>query len=434
MCKKYKVYKTLIFAYSTYGEVHSDLENYDSALVYLNLALSVSSKYGISTKISDGFCNYEIALCYWQLNENQKALTYATKAYGILKEHGFLYYQKDVAGILSKIWRSKNQLDSALHYQSESLILKDSLWTIEKNVKLNRTILKHKESELLEQKALSEKRLLILLSSSSIGLLLLSLVFMLVFSTRKSAKQNKIIKSNNKLLTAQTEELKHLHEVKDKLFSVVVHDFKTPIPSLESLLYLISKEFVSIEEASNLADKMLDDLQETKTMVDNIIIWAKSQMQGFNVKKKVLEADQLLLEIKNYHVQQALQKEITISLEVDKEITFNSDPIILSIILNNLTSNAIKFTKKQGQIQLIAHVKNNSTVIEIKDNGIGLSNKVQVNMFKPSTFSTVGTAKEKGTGIGLLICKELTELLGGTISVNSSKEGTSFVLTLPQAA
>ena len=189
---------------------------------------------------------------------------------------------------------------------------------------------------------------------------------------------------------------------------------------------------MSPDEAVPVSKKLLQSVQQSKASINNIITWIKSHFQGFNTQKEPIDCDDLFNEIKIYHASPAREKKITIEVENGITLLFISDREILFIVLNNLMSNAIKFTNRNGKVSLKSHIEDESVVFEVTDTGIGIPAEVLKKLFGASNYSTTGTSLEKGTGLGLLICRELLEKIGGSISAESETgKGSTFRVAIP---
>lgn len=244
-------------------------------------------------------------------------------------------------------------------------------------------------------------------------------------------QQKKYEERLNKLAT----ELRLLNEEKDKFFSVISHDLRNPFHALLGLSDFIASEFdnVSRDELKEIVININASTKMLHSFVINLLEWANVQT-GIT---KYQPAEHKLLVIINdiIDVLQILcmNKKIDLKVDVDKQISVYADSNMVKAILNNLISNAIKFTEIGGTIIISAKSEQNITNIFVQDSGVGMSDEFIEQLFSLKNISsTEGTAEEKGSGLGLLICKELIAKQGGEIKVESSLgEGTTFSFTLP---
>ncbi|MBE9467852.1 MAG: PAS domain-containing protein [Bacteroidetes bacterium] len=243
-------------------------------------------------------------------------------------------------------------------------------------------------------------------------------------------------KSEQELKQSETK-LRDSNTTKNKFFSIIAHDLINPFNSMlgfSKLLYENFEEFDQKKQKSFLGI-VYKDLKITYNLLENLLIWSRSQNGKLNFTP---ERENLYLLINKTIELSSLvadNKKINIVNKINKEIFVNADNNMLSVILRNLVSNAIKFTPKCGEIILNAKNNNKFVQISVKDNGVGMLPKLQTELFQiKNTISTAGTEKEKGTGLGLIICKEFVEKHGGEIWVKSEmNKGSEFLFTIPES-
>ena len=241
-----------------------------------------------------------------------------------------------------------------------------------------------------------------------------------------------LISEKNKVL-AVSKDLVRANQSKTQLLSILSHDLRSPLNSIESFLELLLAYDLDEDEKREIKGSLLQETKNTQIMLHNLLSWTKSQMEGglqvslvsvplFKELKVVLE----LLEIS------ALKKLVTIKNEIDTELCIIADLEMIKLIIRNLIVNAVKFTPSGGNITLKSKVEGQLVKIIIEDNGIGITEEKKESLFSIGAVSTYGTNNEKGVGLGLLLCKEFTEMQGGSISFNSKLgEGSQFCLTFP---
>lgn len=246
-------------------------------------------------------------------------------------------------------------------------------------------------------------------------------------TARKKAEES-LLQLNN--------QLKSLNATKDKLFSIVAHDLKSPFNSILGFSELL------INNLHNYSDDKIDGFlsqinasaKSTLSLIDNLLIWANTQMGHIEYKPEHLDLLTIVHEITEQLRSTAKIKNITISFFQAQDYTVFADKNMLEIILRNLLSNAIKFTKQNGKIAIYAISINHMLEITVSDDGIGIDEKILSKLFADNeTITTNGTANEKGSGLGLMLCKEFVEKLGGKIWVESEVGvGSEFKFTLPK--
>ena len=246
------------------------------------------------------------------------------------------------------------------------------------------------------------------------------------------------IKSNyireKKLADNRLLQLEEINETKNKLFSIVAHDLKAPLASVENYLELLNALDLSTEEKTVIEQKLLASTKRTSEMLQNILSWSKDQMNGTNVSLGSVSLHQVLR--KTIEVQQNLAREKGLQLVYnhDPEIKVVADPDMLQLIVRNLLSNSIKFTPIGGTITLSFDHVDDSCRIIVEDNGIGISPEISASLFSMKSKSTYGTENEKGVGLGLMLTKSYVDLQNGKIWFESSPSGTVFYVSLPHCA
>jgi len=237
------------------------------------------------------------------------------------------------------------------------------------------------------------------------------------------------------LLEQRTMKLTEIISTNGKFLSIIAHDLRSPFSSIIGILELIKlglKDF-NKDDIEKYVDIVYDSANNTLVLLDNLLVWAVSQNKEKNFKPVRINLYELLLEEIESLKTLAGQKHISLNLEINEEINVAADLQMVKTILRNLISNAIKYTNDNGAIKINALEKNKFIEVEVKDNGIGISAEIQKKLFKIDYLhSTPGTNEEKGTGLGLLLCKEFIELHGGNISMKSeSGKGCNVSFTLP---
>ena len=238
----------------------------------------------------------------------------------------------------------------------------------------------------------------------------------------------------NQLLTQENAHLETTNAVKDKLLSVISHDLRSPISSLQALLNLFNANNIARAELVDFFGKLLSRVENTSTMLENLLHWSQYQLKGLEPIFDRLNLQTIIDECINLYHMQAEQKHIVIDNSLKTNVHVLADVEMLKVILRNLISNALKFTHSGGIITIMTMIKENHAVISVKDTGVGISPENQKKMFAMGNFTTPGTEKEKGTGLGLMLCKDFVEHNRGKLWMDSKLNvGTTFHFTIPIA-
>ncbi|OGU80074.1 MAG: hypothetical protein A2W11_11390 [Ignavibacteria bacterium RBG_16_35_7] len=235
-------------------------------------------------------------------------------------------------------------------------------------------------------------------------------------------------------LKESNEELKLLNTTKDKFFSIIAHDLRKPFESLLSYSELLAKEIESLshEEIILFSKGLNDNLKNLYGLLENLLHWSMMQRNMLEYKPVNLNLYDLVNKIIGISNQSAIDKIISISNNVDTGTFVYADVDMLRSVVQNLIINAIKFTQTGGQIIVSSTEKGDFVEVSVQDTGIGIGSEKSSELFNFNTiFTTKGTAGEKGTGLGLPLCKEFVERNDGKIWVDSeSGKGSKFTFTL----
>jgi two-component system, sensor histidine kinase and response regulator len=263
------------------------------------------------------------------------------------------------------------------------------------------------------------------------------------YITKPFQKEELIARVNNHVALAsakneimkQAEQIRRINRTKDRLYSVIAHDIKSPFANISMLISTLAEGYIDAgsEEYEEILQNINSSTQETYSLLLNLLQWTRSQTGDLEISPEPISLLELITSTLRFLDPQAVKKEIKLEQNVQEGLTIEADQNMMKSVLQNLVNNAIKFTKPGGKIVINALEKDNKAMIEVKDNGIGIS---QANMKKlfvdEGQVTTRGTNDEKGSGLGLLLVKEFVQRNKGTISVKSKdNEGTTFTLSFP---
>jgi two-component system, sensor histidine kinase and response regulator len=245
--------------------------------------------------------------------------------------------------------------------------------------------------------------------------------------------KNREIAEKAVLLKKQTTELTELNAVKNKLFSVIAHDLKTPMYALRNLFRSIQQQNPPAKEIKNMLPDVINDLNYTTGLMENLLQWAKSQMQSETVKPQILDISSMIADTVRLLQLQADAKQLWIENKPDDAVFIVADKDMINLVLRNLLSNAIKFTPHKGHISIGVNELPSCVEVFVKDTGTGISPEALQKISRNDYFTTNGTAHEPGTGLGLMLCKEFLVKNGGQMCIESEPgEGSVFSFTLPR--
>lgn len=247
------------------------------------------------------------------------------------------------------------------------------------------------------------------------------------------------LKLQQKVIQQQLLSLEELNATKNKFFSIVAHDLRSPLSSLKSFSTVLIEciDELSKQEIVMMGEQLQQSVDNTIKMADNLITWARIQMNEYESVVENCRVRTIVDNIEAVYSPLVEKKEINYSCELDDDLMVRGDSNQIEFIMRNLVSNAIKFTHPQGSIRLKGAVQNDEMVkLSVTDTGVGVTNALKEQLFSfRMSSSTLGTSGEKGTGLGLMLSQEFARLNGGHIAIDSKEgEGSSFQLYLKNGA
>ena len=253
--------------------------------------------------------------------------------------------------------------------------------------------------------------------------------------TRELKNRNEEVSIQNNRIALQNQQLSETIQLKNRIFSVIAHDLRSPVVNILYMLNLLKeKEFK--DKYDTFADSSIQYAQLVISLLENMLVWGRGQEDKINFSPEKRDLADIILTNLSIFKETADKKEISVNFtQVGSSIAY-FDKDLLDIIIRNLLSNAVKYTPRGGRISILLKnktVDGEDTLLKICDNGVGIPETKQKNLFTSSEVeSTAGTENEKGTGFGLKLCYDLVRLNKGSLSVESNVgEGSCFIITLP---
>lgn len=242
---------------------------------------------------------------------------------------------------------------------------------------------------------------------------------------------NEKLTANMDLVAEQRNELEKLNATKDKFFSIVAHDLKSPLNSLKAFSVLLIDHYDSLskEEILSMSQQLKNSVDNTIKMANNLITWARIQMNDIQYIPETIKVKELVGNICDVYKDVAINKGLNVSCIVGDSLSIHGDKNQIEFVIRNLVNNAIKFTHSGGSVSLTANsISEEEIEISVSDSGVGISDEMKDKLFTiGKTQSAHGTAGEKGTGLGLLLSYEFIKLNGGQVLVESKLgKGTIF--------
>ena len=431
----------IAFATRTHGDIFYGRKDYNNALKKYSSCLTLAEQIG-NTFIKASTL-HRLGKTYKSLNQLDKALTYLLANFDFAREHDYKEERERTSLLLSEVYLEKNDFQNAYHYQSKYLHLHDSLFDQRKADQMTllqarfETEIKQAQIELLTKDAqlrdeeIKSQRLWMYVYMGLLALVLF-LVFILLMNNHFARKAKHQLELKNLEIQRQAQQLSNVNATKDKLFSIISHDLRSPVASLRGLMEIISSGSLSQEQFIEVTKKLKKNLDLVYDDLDNVLQWAQSQLRGIQVRQEEVRVKDLTDEITQLFSDALKMKGIQVLNEIDEDAMVFADRNQLKLVFRNLIANSIKFNEHGGMVRLSLRSRKTKVEISVADSGIGISLEELQKLFNPEThFSKPGTNKEKGIGIGLLLTKEFVESNGGAIWVTSELgKGATFTFTL----
>ena len=244
------------------------------------------------------------------------------------------------------------------------------------------------------------------------------------------------IKSNyyqsQRLLHSKAEDLEKINQTKNRMFSIISHDLRAPIASIESYIEILSEMEIDHKDRKAIKGDLILLTQNTDIMLSNLLMWSKSQMEGIVMDIKLINLAETVGPVVEVFKPIANGKDVILSCLIEPNLQVYADQNMLQLVIRNILSNAIKFTHPGGTVNLKAVYENATCQIIIKDTGTGMTEHTKSAIFSVKGLSSYGTKNEKGVGLGLSLSKEFTELQNGSLKFESEVGlGTTFFISMP---
>ncbi|MDB5274229.1 MAG: histidine kinase [Chitinophagaceae bacterium] len=434
------------------GKAYDDIGDFTKALQLLEESLVIFE----SNEDYEGLASTLASLGHVQLNlkRYEDAEKSFLRSLDISQKYNYKLSLMESYKGMSQILSIKKNYKEALGMYDSYILMKDSIYLEEKKAAVaaatSQLNLKIKEQELL----LSQKRAELsnildkkndqLLISMILAFVLTSLMIIFLFRKYQNKKRvsetlqkenTSLIKTNVDLSQSQ-EFLEKTNAAKDKLFSIVAHDLKSPIASIKGFTELLATnpDAFTLEEISDLGKKMNDSLHNLNQLLDNLLKWAMSQSGLMEFNPQEIQCREFIESNLQIYEPIAEKKAISLKAPTDNcDVMLYGDTNMLNFVLRNIIHNALKFTDSRGSIHVASAVSGNRLRVTISDTGVGMSTEALQNIFNiDRRKKSLGTLNEKGTGLGLVLSKEFMDKNGGSIEVSSELgKGTTFTLYLP---
>jgi signal transduction histidine kinase len=441
-------HKGLAFTYENIGHILFDKGQYQEAFRYYE----ISEKYYRESDNQQG-----LTKAYLNLGRVNTALRKYTDAAQNLSDAAKLNQHLQNAKNTMIYYKYQASLDSArgnyiaaMSSYKEFSRLSEQYFNVEKTKFIASTKEKYESEKKQRENEMLKKEQLLHLSTIKLQqkfvifcimlFFVLSVITSVLFRMYRRQQElymqlnnrNKKVQQQNLIILEQNVALESASQVKDKIFSVISHDLRSPLAILEGMLFLLRDDKMSSQQFRYFIDELWRDMKNTSAMMDNLLQWASSQMKGIRVNADDFDITAVLNREFELLLSLARQKGISLSHQLPHPIMVYGDPDMIRLVLRNLISNAIKFTPAHGVISIHYLMLSEKLELIVEDNGVGIAETDQPKVLSNIYYSTGGTQNEKGCGLGLPLSKDFVERNDGEIwFISQVGKGTRFHFTIP---
>jgi signal transduction histidine kinase len=464
--------------------LHDKMQHYEQAIPYLMEALDLLRK--TNHKIGIAYTYQNLGIVYFNYHQQKEAQRYFELCLPLFKDFGVQFGLATVYSYLAKIYLAQNQLTAAeatinlclelavkmkmkgflrdayfvkseiasqkqdykhafLHFKQAAAYV-DSVYTEEKNKSITEmqtkyeTERKEQENTILKQK--NEFNELVISRQTSLRnflfiVLLIILISLLLIYNQYRLKKIAFseLQQADKIIQTQRDELEQMNKTRNQFFSIVSHDLKNSFSSLQMGADMLSNlENLEKAEMKTISQEMQEIVSNLYKFLENLLEWSRLQIGRTHHEPIQFDISKTIYEVSQIMEKKAKQKQVSIINKARESVVFADDNMVFSV-LQNLVYNAIKFSFPKGKIEILQEEHDDKVEILISDNGVGMNSEQLDNLFKMEEMHSLpGTNEEKGTGLGLILCKEFIEKNNGEIWVESELEkGTTVHFTLPKS-
>lgn len=439
------------------GLLEEKRNNFRAAEAYYLQSLSKDETMKGKDKYGAALNELQLASLNSKQNMPDAAINMAREAYENALSVSAFNLMKEAASKMISIYRAKGDIQRAGQWQDSLVKVLRTQIDNEREYALNFIDVinsqdKQKataENEVQNARRVQREQLLVI----TVGTFILIIVAVLAvlalvnyqrqrFFGKELKQKNEIIEKNsasldqlNKEISQQNLLLEADNKTKNKLLSIISHDLRTPLVNTKGVLNLVNQGMVPQDEAERLLQLLETQYIGTTSLLDNLLFWIKGQMNGQGDDKVKVGLFHLVRTLEDEQRLPLLKKKIELRNLIDRNISIMIEKEMIRIVCRNLISNAIKFTNDNGFIEVSSKIANNILYITVKDSGIGMSKEAIEKVNAKQYYNTTGTSYEKGSGFGLMLCRDLIAKNGGELIIESEPgKGSSFTISIPYIA
>jgi signal transduction histidine kinase len=429
--EKIKNNELTISSYNILGSLYYQRKNPDGALNFYFIALNEADKdttYSDKPNILNNISNV-----YLNTGNYGKSIEYGLQSYEMSKKSGIKVYVIVAARALSDSYSKIGDYKNAFAYLLEANNTYLELYDERKTAEIYGLQKKHESELTLQSENARAMRRITLGTALIIVVIIISVV---IFTRHKQqVLLNKELENKNSLISSQKEELAQSNAAKDKFFSILSHDIRNPLNGMLGFSNILDSEFDELKDAEKkeYIGYLKTSSESLYKLIDKVLIWSRLQTKRIEITLEKINLYETVLHAIELQKTNSLRKGIILENNIPGSINVVADKNMIDMILRNLIDNAVKFTESGGKVSVGFEVKNKYVNISVNDSGVGMNKTDLERLFLiDSKNSSRGTDSEEGSGLGLVLCKEMLELMDSSLIVESEKgKGSKFSFDMP---
>lgn len=425
---------------------------YDAAILSFQKALEISEQFGIAPGLF--YANIGIGDAYLAKGDRNKAINYYQKVEEVANQSDSFDMKGNIASKLVEFYKKEKDFEKALLYSERLKAIEDSIASIKSDERLDELRIKYEtslaesENQKLRQRELAQKEqiklqnVFLIILSITLVILIVMLFIVIKFRELKKTADKEVsmtteeLEKQYKIVKEREAELERQVLLKDKIFSVLGHDLRTPLANIAGLIDSMTQIDLSAEELDFMLKHLKGETNASLKTLENILQWARLQLNDKSLNIKELDEDEIIIEIIKNFESNTFAKDIKVKYTNETKSLLKADENQFRSIVNNLIGNAIKFSPIKGEVSIEFKEEEDFFTFTVKDHGKGIDQSVINNLdTREELLSTYGTEGEKGTGIGLRIVKDFIYLHDGKLEFEKNEPtGTIVIVKLPKIA
>lgn len=457
--------------YSNLGNIYSESKRYDKALEYYYKARDIFEALDQKRELGGNY--YNLAYIFYQLEDYETAISYFDGCLDLSEDIETYALRQDALHHIAQAYAKQNQYKKAYQYHQKYAGIKDTLAEIEKEERLEELEArfagkqKAQKIKILEkQQELKNTRLKKATNTRNFMIAIAALIFITALLMYQKYRQkvslnkklrernkevreknkeirnqaanmeqfNKLLVDKNELIEKQKEDIEEVSHTKDRIFSIIGHDLRSPLASIQTSLQVLKNQPNNTDKQQHMHQLMENNIVTTLNLLNNLLMWAKSQDDKLFVDFKKQSVYELAADVIEEVQSIAERKQISIELKTAQATEAVFDENMISTVLRNLLTNAIKFSPENKQVEVHLDEQSSMLKVTVKDYGIGMDSKtIKKIMAKDTYYTQPGTSKEKGSGLGLNLCVDFVKKHKGNLVIESEPgQGSEISFTLPR--